>query len=256
MKLANRVAVVTGANAGLGRAAAVHLVRDKQMRVALVDRIFTARDEIETELGTENVSFHLADVSDKQQISAAFSAVEARWARIHACINAAGIPGTMRMLNTDGIAEAFETFERTLAVNLTGSYLVMAHAAQAMLQNPVPPNAGERGVIINLASVAAMEGDIGHVAYSASKAGVLGMTLPAARELGRYGIRVVSISPGFFDTAMVHSIKESARDRMISKVLFPRRLGKLEEFAALASQILECEYINATSIRIDGGVRL
>lgn len=256
MKLANRVAVVTGANAGLGRAAAVHLVREKRMRVALVDRIFTARDEIERELGAENVSFHLADISDKQQVACAFDAIAERWGQVHACVHAAGVAGTMRILKDGKLADEFETYHRTVDINLKGSYYVMAHAAAAMAQNPPLPGSGERGVILLVSSVAAMEGTIGHVAYSASKAGVLGMVLPAARELARLGIRVVAICPGFFDTAMVHGIKESALARMTSQLLQPKRLGKVEEFAALTSHLLENAYVNGTAIRLDGGVRL
>lgn len=256
MKVANLVAVVTGANAGLGRATALHLVRHKQMRVALIDRQFTDRDVVERAMGTPNVSFHVADVADRPQVSAAFEAIEQHWGQVHACVNAAGVAGTMRILKDGGPTDEFETFDRTIDVNLKGSFYVMAHAAAVMARNQPGPEIGERGVILNVSSVAAMEGSIGHVAYSASKAGVLGMVLPAARELAHQGIRVVAICPGFFDTAMVHGIKESALGRMTSHILYPKRLGEVEEFAALAGHLLENSYVNAATIRLDGGIRL
>lgn len=256
MKLEGRVAVVTGANAGLGRAAALHLVREKKMRVALVDLDFSARGQLEREMGGENVSFHIADVSDADQVASAFAAIGQRWHHFHACVNAAGIAGTMRILKDGELSDDFATFERTIDVNLKGSFHVMARAAAAMAHNPPDPGDGERGVILNVSSVAALEGTIGHVAYAASKAGVLGMILPAARELGRHGIRVIAICPGFFDTAMVHDIKEHALARMTSQIVYPKRLGEVEEFALLAAHLMENSYVNASFVRLDGGVRL
>lgn len=256
MNLIERVAVVTGANSGLGRASVRHLVHEKKMRVALLDRAFEDPETLEREFGPAAVSLHVADVADSDQVAKAFTEIESRWGSIHACINAAGIAGTMRLMGSKPQADLIETFRRTLAVNLTGSFIVMTNAAHAMVRNEPAPGDGERGVIINISSIAALEGSVGHIAYSASKAGILGMTMPAARELAQHGVRIVSVSPGFFDTPLVGAIKESARERMTSQVLFPGRLGKTEEFVTLISHILENTYINAANLRIDGGIRL
>lgn len=254
MKLHDRVAVVTGAGSGLGRAAAIYLVREKGMRVALLDLPSPRGAALAGELGMEHASIHAVDVSDEGQVSTAIAQVKERWGRIDACLNAAGVPGTTRMLSRDGIPCGAEVLRRTLAVNLLGTFHTMSHCASAMKANEALD--GERGVIVNVSSIAAHEGALGHVAYAASKAGVIGMMLPAARELGEHGVRVLTIAPGFFTTPMVDTIHPKALASMTSGILFPKRLGHTAEFAALVGHILENTYLNAELIRIDAGTRL
>jgi 3-hydroxyacyl-CoA dehydrogenase/3-hydroxy-2-methylbutyryl-CoA dehydrogenase len=254
MKLHDRVAVVTGAASGLGRAAAIYLAREKGMRVALLDLPSAAGAELVAELGEAQASFHSLDVSDEKEVSDAIGQVTTRWGRIDACLNAAGIPGTTRMLSREGMPCGAEVLTRTLAVNLLGTFHVMSHCAAAMRINEAQD--GERGVIVNVSSIAAHEGRLGHVAYSASKAGVIGMMLPAARELGQHGIRVLTIAPGFFGTPMVDTISPKALESMTSAILFPKRLGDTDEFAALVGHVFENTYLNAEVIRIDAGTRL
>lgn len=223
------------------------------MRVALLDLPGSNADKLAAELG-ERALFLPADVTDEPGVAEAVGRACRQWGRLDACLNAAGVPATMRLLNRDGSVPEGDVFERALRVNLTGTFHVMRHCASAFVRNSLEH--GERGVVVNVASIAGLEGSRGHVAYSASKAGVLGMMLPAARELSDWGIRVVTVAPGMFDTPMLQTIAPRTLERMAGSTLWPKRFGHEDEFASLVAHILENRYINADVIRIDGGARL
>lgn len=254
MKLAGRVAVVTGGASGLGHATAVHLAREHGARVALLDLARSRGEALARELGG-GASFAAVDVADEAAVAATVADIRAREGSIHVCVNCAGVPASTRLLDRSGVPAGGEAFRRALAVNLLGSFNVMAHCAAAMSAN-VPAEDGERGVIVNVASIAAFDGQLGHVAYSASKAGVVGMTLPAARELAALGIRVLAIAPGLFLTPMAESVPARALERMSAAACFPRRAGDPAEFARLVAHVCENAYLNAECIRLDAGARL
>ncbi len=259
MELRSRVAVITGGASGLGWATARYLCLERGMKVALLDlpasRGVQAAAELTEEAGAEVVSFHPVDVSNERQVRQVVTEVAGYWGGAQVLVNAAGIPGTTRILSRNGQPVGAATFAHTLQVNLLGTFLVLSEVSALMARNE-PTADGERGVVINVASVAAYEGSMGHVAYAASKAGVIGMMLPAARELATHGIRVLTIAPGFFPTPMAHGIDQKVRDQMTSTILFPHRFGNLNEFARLVADLCENVYLNAEVIRIDGGLRL
>lgn len=255
MDLTDRIALVTGGASGLGRAAANHLVSTLGMRVALLDLPSSEGASAAVEIGLDRASFHPVDVSDESQVAASVAAVVGRWGGIHACLNTAGVPGTTRVLSREGVPCGGAAFARTLAVNLLGTFHVTSHCAAAMAANVPSEGDGTRGVIVNVSSIAAYEGNLGHVAYSASKAGVIGMMLPAARELASLGIRVMTIAPGLFPTPMAAGVSEKALEAMNSAILYPKRFGHLAEFARLVGHVFSNDYLNAEVIRIDGGAR-
>jgi len=262
MKLKDKVVVVTGAGSGLGAAVARHLAEDRQMKVVLLDLPTSSAGELAAQLaqrlvaplGADRAIFLPTDVTDEKQVADAIARACAHWGGLHACLNIAGIPGTMRLLNRDGSVPQGDVFDQTLKVNLAGTFHVMRHCASAFVRNALEE--GERGVVVNVASIAAFEGSRGHVAYSASKAGVVGMMLPAARELADWGIRVVTVAPGLFDTPMLHTIAPHTLEKMATTALWPKRFGTADEFSQLVAHILDNRYINAEVIRIDGGARL
>ncbi len=254
MTLEDAVVVVTGAGSGLGARTAHHLAANRRMKAVLLDLPGSNAGELAARLGRDRALFLATDVTDESVVASAISQAREHWGRLDACVNVAGVPGTMRLLERDGSVPEGEVFERTLRVNLLGTFHVMRHCASAFARNP--PEHGERGVVVNVASIAAFEGSRGHVAYAASKAGVVGMMLPAARELAGWGIRVVTVAPGLFDTPMLHTIAPPTLDKMAASNLWPRRFGDADEFAGLVAHILENPYINAETIRIDGGARL
>ncbi len=256
MKLHGRVALLTGGASGLGRATAQFLVRERGMCVALLDLPSADGQAVVDELGADRASFHGLDVAGESQVAAAVAAARQRWGALHVCLNAAGIPGTTRMLGRDGLPCGGATFERTVAINLVGSFHVMAHCAAAFAANEPDDEDGERGVVVNVSSIAAHEGTLGHVAYAASKAGVIGMMLPAARELAPRGIRVLTIAPGLFLTPMAGSVSDKVLEAMTAAVLYPKRTGRLDEFASLFATLCESRYLNAEVVRIDAGTRL
>ncbi len=223
------------------------------MRVVLLDLPGSPAGDLAARLG-ERALFIPVDVADEQAVSDAIGRACEHWGHLDACVNVAGVPGTMRLLNRDGSVPDGNVFERTLRVNLAGTFHVMRHCASAFARNSL--NQGERGVVVNVASIAGLEGSRGHVAYSASKAGVIGMMLPAARELCDWGIRVVTVAPGMFDTPMLHTIAPPTLEKMAASTVWPKRFGDADEFAALVAHILENRYINADVLRIDGGARL
>lgn len=257
MNLAGRTVVITGGASGLGRATARLMVLGHGARAALFDLPGSAGGALAAELvqAGGHAAFVPVDVADEGSVAAAVAAAREIFGTIDVCVNCAGIPGSMRLLDRDGRPAHGAVFRRTLAVNLEGTFNVMAHCAAVMRGNPSSPD-GERGVIINVASIAATDGTLGHVAYSASKAGIIGMMLPAARELADHGIRVLSIAPGLFETPMAGSVPPRALKRMTDAMVFPRRFGDPAEFAAAVVHLCENAYLNGTTIRLDGAQRL
>jgi NAD(P)-dependent dehydrogenase (short-subunit alcohol dehydrogenase family) len=194
------------------------------------------------------------DVTSEAQVRAAVATALHSFGGLHGAVNCAGIGGGARVLGKDG-PMSLAHFTMIVTVNLIGSFNVIRLAAEAMQRNQ-PGDSGERGVIVNTASVAAFDGQIGQAAYSASKGGIVGMTLPIARELARFGIRVMTIAPGTFDTPMVASLPEQARASLGAQVPFPSRLGRPEEYGALVRHIVENQMLNGEVIRLDGAIRM
>jgi len=247
-----KVAIVTGGASGLGAATVKGLVK-AGAKVVIVDRAKENGEALARELG-ESVRFAEADVASEKDIQAAIRCAQEQFGGFHIAVGCAGI-GTIGRLVSKGGPLPLDLFSLTVQVNLVGMLNVMRLAAHA-LQDNEPNEDGERGVIITTASIAAFDGQIGQVAYSASKAGVAGMTLPIARELARSGIRVVCIAPGLFDTPMMAGLPEEARKSLEATVPFPARLGKPSEYAKLVLAIVENPMLNGETIRLDGALRM
>jgi NAD(P)-dependent dehydrogenase (short-subunit alcohol dehydrogenase family) len=252
MHLSGTVALVTGAASGLGEATSRRLA-DRGARVAVLDRSEADAARVAGEIGGLAAA---ADVSDAASFEAALAgAVRAFGSAPRIVVSCAGIGTATRILPRDG-ALTIDAFERTVCVNLIGTYTFLNIAARAMAAlDPVDAD-GARGVIVNTASVAAFDGQIGQAAYSASKGGVVGMTLPIARDLASHLIRVVTIAPGLFDTPLLASLPEEARASLGKQVPHPSRLGKPDEYGALAVHIIENPMLNGEVIRLDGAIRM
>src|SRR5438067_9275 len=244
MELASVRAVVTGGASGLGRATAARLAAARA-RVAILDR--------PASLGAAAV-FTPADVTSADDVAAALDAARARLGAINVLVNCAGIGTAMKTLGKSGPAK-LEEFTRVISVNLIGTFNCIRLAAVHMAQN-APSADGERGVVINTASVAAFDGQIGQAAYSASKGGIVGMTLPVARDLAELGVRVMTIAPGIFETPLLGTLPEPVRASLAAQVPFPKRLGRPDEYAALALHIIGNVMLNAETIRLDGAIRM
>ena len=253
MQLSDIRAIVTGGVSGLGLAVAEHLVANGG-RVALFDVNDDKGAAAVASLGENKVRYIRTDVTDEDGVTASVEAAREFLGGIDAAINCAGIIGAGRVLGREG-PMPLGKFSSTVMVNLVGSFNV-AKAAAAVMQHNQAGEDGERGVIVNTASVAAYEGQIGQAAYSASKGGVVGMTLPMARELARFGIRVNTVAPGIFHTPMVDGMPEDVQQSLGASIPFPSRLGRAQEFADLVGYILGNRYINGETIRLDGAVRL
>lgn len=253
MQLSQTRAVITGGVSGLGFAVARHLVANGG-KVALFDINDDKGAAAVAELGAGKASYFRTDVSDEANVEANLAKANEVLGGLNAAINCAGILGAGRVLGKDG-AMPLKQFAGTVMVNLVGSFNV-AKGAAALMQHNTPGEDGERGVIINTASVAAYEGQIGQAAYSASKGGVVAMTLPMARELARFGIRVMTIAPGIFWTPMVDGMSDEVQKSLSASIPYPARLGKPDEFADLVAYILGNVYMNGETIRLDGAVRL
>ena len=253
MQLQDIRAVVTGGVSGLGFAVASHLVAHGG-KVALFDINDEKGAAAVAELGAGNAFYFRTDVSDEANVEANVAAAKVALGGLNAAINCAGILGAGRVLGKEA-PMPLKQFAGTVMVNLVGSFNVAKAAANLMQHNEVGED-GERGVIVNTASVAAYDGQIGQAAYSASKGGVVGMTLPMARELSRFGIRVMTIAPGIFWTPMVDGMPEAVQQSLSASIPFPSRLGRPEEFAETCAFILQNRYLNGETIRLDGAVRL
>jgi NAD(P)-dependent dehydrogenase (short-subunit alcohol dehydrogenase family) len=252
MQLDQVKAVITGGASGLGLAVAQHLVAHGGA-VALFDVNQDKGQQAAQALGAK-AHFFTTDVTSEAGVASNVAQAREALGGLNTVINCAGILGAGRVLGKEG-AMPLATFSGTVMVNLVGSFNV-AKAAAALIQHNEAGEDGERGVIINTASVAAYEGQIGQAAYSASKGGVVGMTLPMARELARFGIRVATIAPGIFWTPMVDGMSQAVQDSLSASIPFPSRLGQPDEFAATVAFILTNRYINGETIRLDGAVRL
>lgn len=250
MRVANLRAVVSGGASGLGLGVVRRLVRDGAS-VAVLDRDEGRGRAVGSELG---LPFLAVDVCDEAAVDAALDAVASRFGGLDCAVACAGVLGSGRVLGKDG-PMPLANFEHTIRVNLTGSFNLAKAAAARMQHNP-PGEDGERGVILFTASIAAYEGQIGQAAYSASKAGVIGMTLPMARELARFGIRVATIAPGVFHTPMIEGVPEEVYRALCAQVPFPSRLGRVEEFADAVVFAITNPYLNGSVIRLDGALRL
>jgi NAD(P)-dependent dehydrogenase (short-subunit alcohol dehydrogenase family) len=253
MQLSEVRAIVTGGVSGLGLAVAEHLA-GAGAKVALFDVNDDKGAAAVAKLGEAEARYFRTDVTDEAGVAANVAAARDFLGGLNACINCAGILGAGRVLGREAPMPLAQ-FQATVMVNLVGSFNVAKAAADVMQHNAAGED-GERGAIVNTASVAAYEGQIGQAAYSASKGGVVGMTLPMARELARFGIRVNTIAPGIFWTPMVDGMPEDVQKSLSASIPFPSRLGKPEEFADLVAYILSNRYLNGETIRLDGAVRL
>ncbi len=251
MKIAGSVALVTGGASGLGEATVRAFVQ-KGGRAVIADLNAERGEALSSELGDAAV-FVKTDVSNAEQVQAAVT-LATTTGRFIAAINCAGIGAGQRTLNRDGSPHDLEIFQKVITINLIGTFNVLRLAAAAMAQNE--PVAGERGVVVNTASVAAFDGQIGQVAYSSSKGGIVGMTLPAARDLSKVGIRVMTIAPGTFDTPLLAGLSEQIRASLAATIPHPSRLGEPSEFGQLACHIVENAYLNGEVIRLDGALRM
>lgn len=253
MQIAGHVALVTGAGSGLGRATAA-LLHAAGASVLMADVDERAVLAAARELGADALPI-LADVRRPEQIAAAVSLALESFGALHVAVNCAGMASSARTLSKGQPHDA-ELWRRVIDVNLSGTFHVMTQAAAAMAANAPDLESGERGVIINTASVAAFDGQKGQAAYAASKAGVVGLTLPAARDLADQAIRVVAIAPGLFETALFEQIPEKGVAALRRALLFPDRLGRPNEFAALVRHVIENPYLNGACLRLDGAARL
>lgn len=252
MKIADARAVVTGGASGLGNAVARHIVAAGG-RVCLLDVQEGPGAAAAAALGSQ-ASFAKCDVTSEAEVNAAMEAARAAMGGINLLVNCAGVIGAGRVLGKNG-PMAGDFFTRVVLINLVGTFLC-DKAAAALMQANAPNADGERGVIIHTSSVAAFEGQIGQAAYSATKAAVAGMTLPIARELAMFGIRVCSLAPGIFATPMLAGMPQDVQESLGRQVPFPARLGRPEEFASLVQTIFEVPYLNGETIRLDGAIRM
>lgn len=252
MKINDSRAVITGGASGLGHAVAQRVVAEGG-KAAILDVQEAAGKAAAQALGS-NASFHRCDVTSEADVNAAVAAARERMGGLNLAVNCAGVIGAGRVLGREG-PMAGEFFTRVIHINLIGTFLVDKAAAALMQHNP-PGEDGERGVIIHTSSVAAFEGQIGQAAYSATKAGVMGMTLPMAREFARFGIRVMAIAPGIFLTPMAHGMPEEAQKSLAAQIPFPSRLGRPEEYADLVVCICQNRMLNGETIRLDGAIRM
>jgi NAD(P)-dependent dehydrogenase (short-subunit alcohol dehydrogenase family) len=253
MEIRGSTAVVTGGGSGLGEATARELAA-RGAQVAILDLARSRGAEVAKSLGGEAL-FCAADVTREAEVAAALDEAAARFGGVHVAVCCAGIGTAARTVDKDGAPFPLALFAKTIEVNLIGTFNAIRLAAAHMLKNA--PNAGgERGVLVNTASVAAYEGQIGQAAYAASKGGVVALTLPVARDLARHGVRCCTIAPGLFATPMLMGLPEPARQALAASIPFPSRLGEPAEYARLACHIVENPMLNGETIRLDGALRM
>jgi NAD(P)-dependent dehydrogenase (short-subunit alcohol dehydrogenase family) len=255
MQIQDKVIVVTGGASGLGRATAEYLVRKRGAKVAIFDLNTAAGHATQEELGGDQSLFVEVDVTDPNAVRNGVAQASEKFGAIHGCINAAGVPAPCKVLDRDRQATPLDQFAQVIKVNLIGLFNVMSHCAEQMAKNE-PDDQGERGVIVNISSGAAYEGQIGQCAYGASKSGILGLNMPAARELGQLGIRVNAIAPGLFETPMVDSLGEKVKASLVDMVEAPKRMGRMDEFAHCCTFLIENGYMNGRTIRLDAATIL
>jgi len=251
MQISGEGALITGGASGLGLATARRLA-DAGAHVTILDLAGSKGAEIAAELGG---LFVPADVTSVDEVRDAVAQAQ-QAAPLRVVVNCAGIAPPAKVLDREGNPSALADFERVVRINLVGTFNVLSQASAVIVKNPVDSDTDTRGVIVNTASVAAFDGQIGQPAYAASKGGVHAMTLPVARELARYGIRVVTIAPGIMETPMLMGLPQAAQDSLGQQVPHPSRLGRPDEYAALVQHIVENDYLNGETIRLDGAIRM
>ena len=253
MKIQGKVIVVTGGASGLGAATATHLV-EQDAKVILVDMNQEQGNALQQQLG-EQAEFVQLDVTDEQAVEAFFNHVENQYGQLNGLVNCAGIAPSAKVLGRNGIHE-LAMFQKVLNINVSGTFNMLRFAAALIAKYELQTDEEERGVIVNTASVAAFDGQIGQTAYSASKGAVVAMTLPLARELAREAIRVMTIAPGIMETPMLKGMPQNVQNALGQMVPFPPRLAKPQEFAQLVGHIFENSYLNGEVIRLDGAIRM
>jgi NAD(P)-dependent dehydrogenase (short-subunit alcohol dehydrogenase family) len=253
MEIRNKTAFITGGASGLGLATAKNFVAAGG-NVMLYDLNADALQEAATELG-EAAIWHAGDVADEVGVKSAITSAVEAFGALHINVNSAGIGGAARTVGKNG-PMPLEKFEHIVRVNLVGTFNVLRLCAEVMQINEPVSEDGERGVIINVASVAAFDGQTGQAGYAASKGGIVAMTLPIARDLGKRGVRVMTIAPGVFETPLLARAPDEVRDPLIAITQFPKRLGQPDEFAHQVAHIVNCSYLNGETIRLDAGIRM
>ena len=254
MDLENKVAVVTGGASGLGRAAVQQLV-DGGASVVIIDMNAEAGAIAVAELGADSVRFIALDVANGPEVETAFNDIRSDLGTVDICVNCAGIGIAAKTVDREGQPHNLDHYRKVIEVNLIGTFNISRCAAAAMALNE-PDETSEKGVIIHTASIAAFDGQMGQVAYSATKGGIVGMTLPMARDLASEGIRVNTIAPGVMATPLMLGMPQPVQDGIVTNIPFPKRLGDPAEFGQLVVSIVENSYLNGETIRLDGGVRM
>ncbi len=254
MQIQGQAALVTGGGSGLGAAVARELAR-LGARVAVLDVNEAGAQAVAAEIGANQALGLRCDITDSASVAAALDAAQAAHGPARILMNIAGIGGARRIVGRDGSPAPLEDFERVVRVNLVGTYNMIRLAAARMV-GLEPLTDGERGVMVNTASVAAYDGQVGQEAYAASKGGVVSLTLPLARDLAQWGVRVVTLAPGLFATPLMKELPEAVQQSLAASIPFPKRLGHPEEFAALAAHVVSNGHLNGEVIRLDGALRL
>lgn len=254
MDIKGKVAVITGGASGLG-AATVEKIVEKGGKAVILDRDEEKGLALQSRY-SDSVLFAKTDVTDADSVHAAIESAVAAFGRIDICVNCAGMGPPQKLLDRDNRHTDLAHFQRVISINLIGTFTVLAAAAEKMAANDPSEPDGERGVIINTASIAAFDGQIGQAAYAASKGGVVSLALPLARELSRQGIRVMTIAPGYIHTPLFNGLPDAAIDSLKATVQYPKRLGQPVEYANLAAHIIENPYLNGEVIRMDAATRM